>query len=253
MQNDPMGDRIKGNYEDRTRISLPRRTYSIIRLDGKAFHSYCRDFKRPYDENLVKWMDFTAIQLCKNIQGAKFAYAQSDEISILLTDFESEKTDAWFDGNIQKICSVSASMATAYFNEVRLSDLSEGKTDQTKFALFDARVFSIPDPTEVANYFVWRQRDAVRNSISMLAQSLYSHKQLEGKNSSDKQEMCFQKGFNWNDVSVRNKRGGFYIKTKYLHEDGGERSVWEATECPHFTVEELSKYIPLHKPYQNEE
>ena len=115
MQDD-LGNRMKGQYEDRTRYSLPRRTYTIIRLDGKAFHTFTRNMKRPYDENLMKIMDETAKFLCEEIQGAQFAYTQSDEISLLLTDFEKITTDAWFDGNIQKMVSVAASLATQEFN-----------------------------------------------------------------------------------------------------------------------------------------
>lgn len=251
--NDSLGDRIKNQYEDRTRYSLPRRTYTIIRLDGKAFHTFTKRFDKPYDNRITTWMDTTAFELCSEIQGVKFAYTQSDEISLLLTDFEGLQTQAWFDGNIQKIVSVAASIATAEFNRCRVSwnfeTYQEGFTG--KPAYFDARVFTIPDPIEVANYFIWRQQDAVRNSIQMLAQSLYSQKELQGKNCSQLQELTFQKGKNWNDVSTRNKRGGFIEKKEYRFVNNAEaiedytfRNKWEITECPHFTVEELKKYIP---------
>jgi tRNA(His) guanylyltransferase len=199
---DKLGDRMKDQYEDRTRYFLPRRTFTIIRLDGKAFHSFTRGFERPYDRTLMAWMDYTAQVLCEEIQGVKMAYVQSDEISLLLTDFDKITTSAWFDGNIQKIVSVSASIATTAFAEKNLGD---------RKANFDSRVFTIPDRTEVENYFVWRQQDAVRNSISMTAQSLYSHKQLEGKNITEQQEMCFQKGVNWNDMPDGFKRGRMVV------------------------------------------
>lgn len=251
MKSDSLGDRMKKNYEDRTRYSLPRRTYTIIRLDGKAFHTFTKSFERPYDKRITAWMDETALGLCKAIQGVKFAYVQSDEISLLLTDFEGTETQSWFDGNIQKIASISAAIATAEFNLAR-TFLSEDQTHD-QYAVFDSRVFTIPDRTEVANYFIWRQQDAVRNSIQMLAQSLYSHKQLEGKNSAQLQELTFQKGKNWNDVSVRNKRGGFVTKTQrpnhHTEDENGNVSIrwkWENVECPHFTVDELAKYIPTY-------
>jgi tRNA(His) 5'-end guanylyltransferase len=256
MSKDDLGDRIKANYEDRTRYFLPRRTYTIIRLDGKAFHTFTRGMDKPYDANLVNWMDIVAFELCQQIQGSVLAYTQSDEISILMTDFTGIKTDAWFDGNLQKIVSVAASIATAEFNRAVLTTnlplfISEDKGLTGKPAYFDARAFTIPDATEVGNYFIWRQRDAVRNSISMLAQSLYSHKELHGKSSTEQQELCFQKGKNWNDVSVRNKRGGFIIKKLRMEEEEDgclyERHSWELTECPHFTVEELKKYIPKYE------
>jgi tRNA(His) guanylyltransferase len=157
-ENDHIGFRMKDQYEDRTRFSLPRRTYSIIRIDGKAFHTFTKGFERPYDTDLMDMMDTTARELCKSIQGAQFAYTQSDEISILLTDFDTIHTDAWFDGNIQKIVSISASIATAEFNYALdriYVDRVDKEKDLTKFrtnnglriglALFDSRVFTIPD------------------------------------------------------------------------------------------------------------
>lgn len=214
---DELGKRMKEQYEKRTRTFLPRRTYTIVRLDGKAFHTYTKRFKRPFDETFASIMDKTALKLLKEVQGCKLTYTQSDEISLLLTDFESIHTEAWFDGNIQKIASVSASIATAEFNRLVIhNEVSNfkpiGEVLHMPSAHFDARVFTIPDPTEVVNYFVWRQKDAVRNSISMTAQSLVSHKELHGKSQSDMQELIYQHGHNWNDMSPRFKRGGFAHK-----------------------------------------
>jgi len=223
---DSLGDRMKEFYENRTRNFLPRRTYTIIRVDGKAFHSYTRGLIRPFDEKLVNDMDETACYMCKNIQGAKFAFVQSDEISILLTDFEGLTTDAWFDGNIQKMASISASLATAKFNELR----------PNKIALFDSRVFTIPSDIEVENYFIWRQQDTTRNSISSVAQSMFSHRELENKNTDQMQEMCFQKGVNWNDFSAKLKRGRLIVKQDY-EKEGTTRSKWVSVEPPIFTQE----------------
>jgi len=217
---------MKEFYENRTRNFLPRRTYTIIRVDGKAFHSYTRGLIRPFDEKLVNDMDETACYMCKNIQGAKFAFVQSDEISILLTDFEGLTTDAWFDGNIQKMVSISASLATAKFNELR----------PNKIALFDSRVFTIPSDIEVENYFIWRQQDTTRNSISSVAQSMFSHRELENKNTDQMQEMCFQKGVNWNDFSAKLKRGRLIVKQDY-EKEGATRSKWVSVEPPIFTQE----------------
>ena len=223
---DSLGDRMKEFYENRTRNFLPRRTYTIIRVDGKAFHSYTRGLVRPFDEKLVNDMDETACYMCKNIQGAKFAFVQSDEISILLTDFEGLTTDAWFDGNIQKMASISASLATAKFNELR----------PNKIALFDSRVFTIPSDIEVENYFIWRQQDTTRNSISSVAQSMFSHRELENKNTDQMQEMCFQKGVNWNYFSAKLKRGRLIVKQDYK-KDGATRTKWVSVEPPIFTQE----------------
>ena len=180
---DSLGDRIKNNYENITRYHLPRRTYTIIRLDGKAFHTYTKGLKRPFDLDLAQDMQATTVYLCGNIMGAVLGFVESDEISLLLTDFSKNETEAYFDGNIQKMCSISSSMATAVFNNFR------NMRDITKLAMFDARVFTIPDSTEVENYFIWRQNDATRNAIQMVAQSLYSHKELHKKNGNEKQQM----------------------------------------------------------------
>lgn len=257
---DELGDRMKKYYEDRTRITLPRRTYTIIRIDGKAFHTYTRGLNKPFDDGLINDMDDTACYLCKNIQGAKFGFVQSDEISILLTDFDKIGTDAWFDGNIQKMASVAASMATAKFNQLRtirhLKNTIGFNYDDIKLAEFDARVFTIPSDYEVENYFIWRQQDTVRNSISSVAQSLYSHKELASKNVSEQQELIFQKGINWNDYAPKYKRGRFIFKqevekeTPFVSADKKQttfmRSVWVSDECPTFTQnrEFLLNYIP---------
>ena len=248
---DSLGNRMKDNFENRFKSYLPRRTYTLIRIDGKAFHTYTKGLVRPFDDGLVSDMDETAIYLCNNIQGAKFAFVQSDEISILLTDFESITTDAWFDGNIQKIVSISSSLATAKFNQLRskrfivekynrgISNITSNWFDdlnKLKLASFDSRVFIITDPTEVENYFIWRQQDTVRNSISSLGQSLYSHKELMGKNISQIQEMCFQKGINWNDIDPKLRRGRL-IKNESCSKTFSARSRWISVAPPIFTQE----------------
>lgn len=202
MANDSLGDRMKGQYEHRTCAMLPRRTYTIIRVDGKAFHTFTRHCEKPFDAKLADAMDHAMSTLAKEAQGSAFAYAQSDEISILLTDFALPTTDAWFDGNLQKICSVSASIVTEAFNRRYQS------FQPAPGAHFDARVFTIPDPIEVENYFIWRQQDAVRNSINGLAHAHLGTKKLHGLNTSAVQELLFrEKGINWNDTAVYWKRG----------------------------------------------
>jgi len=195
---------MKG-YEAISKTKLMRRSPVIIRLDGKAFHTWTRQLQgvdeslevEPYGNMMHALMRSTVEYLMDNIQNAVFAYSQSDEISILLNDWKTLKTDQWFDGNIQKITSISASMATAAFN----------KNHNLNLALFDSRVFNIPKE-EVANYFVWRQQDATRNSINMLVQFYFSHSQLHGKNVSQVQDMLMQKySKNWNDIDTRKKRG----------------------------------------------
>lgn len=232
--------RMKSNYENRNKYFLTRRTPVIIRLDGKAFHTYTRGLEKPFDEGLIEDMQATAIYLCQNIQGAKCAYTQSDEISILLTDFDDLNTQAWFDYNLQKMCSVSASLATGIFNQLRvIRNFEETKIkfiDEIKIANFDSRCFNIPKE-EVSNYFLARQKDAVKNSISMLAQSLYSHQELEDKNQSEQHELIYQKGLNWNDLHWSKKRGSFVTKNEYTYTADNTtgivtRSMWEVVETP---------------------
>ena len=275
---DELGDRMKKNYENRTRILLPRRTYTIIRIDGKAFHTYTRGLQRPFDADLMADMDATACYLCKNIQGAKFAFVQSDEISVLMTDFDTLQTDAWFDGNIQKIVSVAASMATAIFNRLRMIRLLNNsvvldknlnvhiedttgewldKFSEQKLAEFDARTFTIPSDVEVENYFIWRQQDTVRNSISSVAQTLYSSKELNGKNMSQQQDMIHEKGQNWNDYAPKYKRGRFIFKQSFekeitlqkdeLKDSVCIRTAWVSDECPTFTQDRDFLYSRIPK------
>jgi len=262
---DQLGDRMKDFYEDRTRYKLGRRTNTIIRIDGKAFHTYTKGLNRPFDSGLMEDMNKTAEFLCQNIQGAKFAYVQSDEISILVTDYDDISTHAWFDGNIQKMSSIAASLATAEFNRLRLArKLYNDPTSvfpeiisSYKLAMFDARVFQIPYQEEVINYFIWRQQDATRNSISSVAQAHFSTKELHGKKTNQMQDMLMlEKGINWNDFMPREKRGSIICKVEktYMKLESGQtvqvdptqvnirlndtftRSKWEADiETPIFT------------------
>ena len=239
---DNIGDRMKSFYEDRTRYQLTRRTNTIIRIDGKAFHTYTKGLQRPFDQGLMEDMNKTAEYLCQNIQGAKFGYVQSDEISILITDYDDNDTHAWFDANLQKMASIAASLATAEFNRLRLirkmntTVATAGSIlEQFKHAMFDARVFQIPYQEEVINYFIWRQQDATRNSISSVAQSLYSAKELHGKKTSDMQEMIFQKGINWNDFTPREKRGSIIRKVEKTFEKPAHWAYGEGVFDAKFT------------------
>ena len=221
---DSLGDRMKGNYENRSKTYLVRRMPVIIRLDGKAFHTFTRGFNKPFDDVMMQTMQQTTLKLCQEIQGCVFGYTQSDEITLVLVDYNDINTDAWFDYSVQKMCSVAASMCTLYFNKIfaEMVDVFIANSDVTpeeeklervynkaieKGAMFDARVFNIP-VEEVTNCVLWRQQDATRNSISSLAQSKFSHKELQGKSSSQMQDMLMEKyGINWNDLTIPEKRG----------------------------------------------
>ncbi len=270
-QKDSLGDRMKEHYENRTRYLLPRRTYTIIRVDGKAFHAYTKDCLRPFDDMLMEDMDFTAVALCRQIEGAAFAYVQSDEISLLLTDFVNNQTQAWFDGNLQKLVSLSAAIATAHFNSFRWQRILLNAENPKRLdllreptAYFDSRAFTIPDPVEVENYFIWRQQDATRNSISMTAQAHLPHERLQGKTSDEMQEMLWQeKDINWNDMPGGFKRGRCIVREvviqdrKYTDKRTGEtqtaagveRHAWEPVTPPVFTRERdwLRSHIPQQK------
>jgi tRNA(His) 5'-end guanylyltransferase len=188
-------------YEDVYRHKVLPRMPLILRLDGKAFHTLTRNCEKPFDKDLAEALDCCTIILLKEIQNARMAYLQSDEISILLIDYNKFISQQWFDGNIQKMVSISASIASSTFREVY------GKT-----GYFDSRVIVLPE-REVVNYFIWRQQDAERNSIQMVAQSLYNQKQLYKKDMSDLQEMIFQKGQNWNNLDTYWKRGRVFTKS----------------------------------------
>lgn len=247
MNKTTLGDRMKNNYEVRTRQYLTRRTPTIIRLDGQAFHTYTKGLNRPFDEGLMEDMVETTKYLCQNIQGVKCGYTQSDEITLLLTDYDTFETQAWFDYQVQKIVSISASMASAKFNQLRQDRFATQKGGFMRppgLAHFDSRVFQIPEFEEVVNCFIWRQRDAIKNSISMLAQSLYSPKQLFKKNDTQQLDMCNDKGQNWFDLPLDKQRGSFIIKqevhleTPYVSEDLKQHSYtrnrWESVPTPLF-------------------
>ena len=246
---DALGDRMKGFYEDRYRIYLTRRMPVIIRIDGNAFHTFTRGLDKPFDTDFMKIMQETCLSLCQNIQGCVGGYVQSDEISLLLIDYQTIESDAWFDYNLQKITSLAAARATMTFNGLVRSFVDKEKANATicaksgnkyceeearhieKYrlwepkidrAMFDARAFNVPKE-EVCNYFIWRQKDATRNSIQAAGQAQFSHKELNGKSQSDIQEMLFQKGINWNDYSIPEKRGSFV--RRYLSTTGTEDGV----------------------------
>lgn len=231
---------MKENYEVRSQFYLPRRGYQLLRLDGRAFHTYTREMERPFDSLLSSVMDETAAYLCKNITGAKFAYVQSDEISILVTDFDKLDTQAWFDGNIQKIVSISAAMATAEFNRLMYNAKPE-YMNAGKVALFDSRVWMISDPYEVENVFLWRQQDAQRNSVSMAAQSMFSHKQLHGKNVAVMKQMMLDNGVNWDEEYPVGFRNGRCVVRKTVQEPVG---VCRKSDCG---KEEACAYSPCYK------
>jgi len=222
---DKIGDRMKANYENISKHKLTRRTPVIIRLDGCAFHTFTRKFVKPFDDLFSRAMQETTKYLCEHVQGCKIGYTQSDEITLLLIDYDTLETSAWFDYKLEKITSVAASMAALAFNRAfgRLMTDRMKKSDNDenqnvvyynafeKGAYFDARAFNIPKE-EVNNCFVWRQLDAERNAINSVAQSLYSQNELCGKKLNDTRILIAKKDHDITTYPVKYQRGSCCIK-----------------------------------------
>ncbi len=199
-----LGDRMK-EYERVPQTRLVRRVPVIIRVDGKAFHTFCKGFDKPFDDRLIACMNETALHLCRNIQGCKLAYIQSDEISLLLTDWDRYGTQSWFDYRVQKMASVTASLATiGFYLEYR--KIFKGTKFHDRTPMFDARVANYPRH-EVANYFVWRQQDWIRNSVHMVGRASFSQRELHGKNSSDIKQMLFKRDLDWEQLPADHRLG----------------------------------------------
>ncbi len=232
--NDELGTRMKTYYEQVPKTHLVRRMPVAIRIDGKAFHTFTKGFQKPFDEVLGNAMIRTMNYLCKNIQGCVFGYTQSDEITLLLIDYQKLDTSAWFDYEVQKMCSIAASMATMEFNRAfadeveiwweKVNNLMDRPLTEGEYAafekylkaytkamnsgaMFDARVFNIPKE-EACNLVYWRQLDAARNSVQMVGQANFSHSELQGCSCNKIQDMLMvNKGINWNNFKTRWKRG----------------------------------------------
>lgn len=266
--NDELGKRMKEYYESIPKTKLIRRTPVAIRIDGKAFHTFTRGFQKPFDEVLIKSMQKTMKYLCENIQGCVLGYTQSDEITLILVDYKNLNSAAWFDYEVQKMCSIAASMATMAFNkffaeEVDIYNSNPNNsgiqanwyiTAKLKGAMFDARVFNIPKE-EVTNLIYWRQLDATRNSIQMVGQANFSHKELQNKSCNMIQDMLMtEKGINWNNYPTHQKRGSCCIKMYQIDEGSWQshaedklmpngRTKWDIdTEIPIFK-DEMRSYI----------
>ncbi len=225
-------------YERAGDTHLTPRSYNMIRVDGKAFHTLTRGFDKPFDLKFIEVMNRTAIDLCSEIQGAKVGYVQSDEISVVFTDLDSINTSLWFEGLKRKIISISAAIATESFN-YHFQDVF-GKRARARF---DSRTWGLPDPVEVHNCFVWRQQDWERNSIQMMTRAHYSHSECHEKNMPAMHDMLHAKGLNWDKIDPKLKRGRFVTR---IYEGG-----WHIpeppilTKMPNFIWDKLPKYDSL--------
>jgi tRNA(His) 5'-end guanylyltransferase len=253
---DEIGDRMKSFYEGSSKTKLVRRVPVILRVDGKAFKTFTKGFFRPFDGVLIRSMQDTARYLCENIQGCRMAYTESDEISLLLTDYDKIDTDAWFDYEVQKLCSITASMATLAFNRALVQNARdfystcnpENKSIVHVYdnavasgAVFDCKAFNIPKE-EITNYFYWRQTDAVRNSVSMVARCYFSTSELDGKSTKAKVGMLeVNKDVKWGEFDLWKQRGSTVIKkpifipesqlefkpkSEQLEEYNGQLGIW---------------------------
>ncbi|ATN88932.1 hypothetical protein SEA_SCHATZIE_121 [Mycobacterium phage Schatzie] len=207
--NDSLGDRIK-RYEAAYNHRLTPRSPLIIRVDGRAFHTYTRGLRRPFDGDLMAVMVMAAQCTAAEMQGFKLGFVQSDEATFLLTDYDDLDTQGWFGYELNKVVSLSASLFTAHFNHLA-ADRFGSRID--RLASFDSRAFNVP-AEDVPNVFIWRQRDWERNSLQMLARSHFSHKELHGKGRREMHDMLHGIGTNWADLSSREKNGTFILRDR---------------------------------------
>lgn len=268
---DDLGTRMKTFYEQIPKTKLMRRTPVVIRIDGKAFHTFTKGFQKPFDKVLIKSMQETMKYLCENIQGCVLGYTQSDEITLILVDYKKLTSSAWFDYEVQKMCSVAASMATMAFNKffienvydwwnipfVGITKAIQARADLydtylmavKKGAMFDARCFNIPKE-EVTNLIYWRQLDAIRNSIQMVGQANFSHNELQNKSCDDIQNMLMaQKDINWNDFPTAQKRGSCCAKNKIIVKSNDDGTTTAQIRNPFEPENEwiIDTYIPIFK------
>ena len=264
MIKDSLGYRMK-SYEQISSHKLIPNIAQIIRIDGRAFHTITKHFEKPFDRVLIKTMQETAIALCEEVTGCRFAYTESDEISLLIYPKNPKTSEPFFDAKIQKLCSITASIATMAFYKTFRHNVSEYEANRNSQAglgvqnaydtvlekgiNFDSRCFNLPKE-EVVNYFIWRQQDATRNSIQMLARSLYSHKELQNKKFNDLNELCFAKGVNFDKLPTVCKRGtGIFKVPTSIKIDGQAEPIirdkwWIDEEMPIIT--ENREYISQH-------
>ena len=221
-----LDERMK-KYEYVTRHYLMCRTPVIVRIDGKAFHTFTRGMKKPFDHIFMESMQDTMKYLCENVQGCVLGYTQSDEISLLLIDYENLESCAWFDNNLSKIISITSSMTSLYFHKAfykntfkycvenntnkEYNDLLVDKSNSLQF--FDSRAFNL-QKEEVNNYFVWRQQDAIKNAIQMVGRAYFTHKELENRNGKDIIDMLDTIHINYHSFYTCEKRGTCCIKTE---------------------------------------
>lgn len=205
MSKKSLGDRMK-SYEQVCAPRLMIKTPVIVRIDGRAFHTYCKPLESPWDQRMIDAMTFATIKLLEDIGGnAVFAYLQSDECNIFLIDDATYETQPWFDNKLEKISSIMASIFTVFFNQ-KMLELDGPKRP----AFFDSRVFNVPYH-EVNNYFIWRQQDSIRNSIYSWARTKFSYNQLHSKNKKEMLWMMRGADASWEDCVPAHRKYGWAV------------------------------------------
>lgn len=204
---DSLGDRMK-MYEDISRDTLVPKTPVIVRVDGRAFHTFTRTFKRPFDKDIMDAMVDSAECLAADMQNFIIGYVQSDEASFVMYDYPKPETMPWFGNNKQKITTISASVFTGEFNDyLRCCDYD------VEPAAFDARAWNLPE-VEVPNYLLWRYKDWLRNSVYMYAREFFLSSELYEKSISDMHEMLHGINKNWaTDLTPQQRNGTLLVKT----------------------------------------
>lgn len=261
-----LGNRMKNYYEQVSKTKLMRKCPVAIRIDGCHFRTFTKNLNKPFDDIIIKTMQETMKYLCENIQGCILGYTQSDEITLILTDYKNIDSDAWFDYEVEKLCSVSASMATMAFNKAFEKNVKMFEHEMVSYyiadyhdqiiqsaiyrkaldkgATFDARCFNIPRE-EVTNLLYWRQKDAIRNSIQMVGQANFSQEELNHKSREDIKHMLCDKNIVW-DVFPKAKRfGSCCIKKEIENKSTGYNGEVRAIE--YRTKWIIDDNIPLFK------
>lgn len=227
-------------YRGLTNYKLLPGSYVIVMLDGRSFSKLIKNkFNKPFDDNFIDMMNETAKYVCENVQGCKLAYVQSDEISLVLTDFDTPTTDAFFGYRLCKMQSIIASLATAKFNQLMLSHnlekhsydalLEDGAdtlysvkdairaVDNATLYQFDCKCWNVPNINDVFAWFLYRQIDCVRNSKQQTAQTYLPHKMLLNLDTDAQLGLLIEeKGIDWNCYPMGHKYGRFLWKDKVL-------------------------------------
>ncbi len=245
-----------------TDVTLPTKKYVMVMIDGRSFsHIVKNKYEKPFDDRFIEIMNEVAIYVCKNVQCCKLAYAQSDEITFVLTDFENENACAFFGNRLTKILSIIPSMATAKYNQLVIADrIAFGWQNSqsikntildTKLAEFDCKAWSVDNLNDVYSYYLWRQLDCIRNSKQQTAQTWLSHNTLKGLNCDEQIELLHnKKDIDWNEFEDYKKYGRFIYKEKEMfhNEELGtdyERSIWKVHDAFPINGDGKDKFLNL--------